>query len=115
MAQHFVKFDKDDVEVETGAPDKEKIKSGRPAYKMWNFEDDGNGLYAGIWECSAGEWEIDYTEWEFFHILEGVSVLTEEGGEPVKLTAGDSFVIRPGFKGRWKVVEPTKKHYVVKV
>ena len=99
MAEHFVKFDKDGAEVETGSPDKEKIRSGRPVHKTWNLEDDGNGLFAGIWESTAGEWDIDYTEWEFFHILEGVSVLTEEGGEPVKLVAGDSFVIRPGFKG----------------
>ncbi|MBP0614971.1 cupin domain-containing protein [Jiella mangrovi] len=115
MTERLIRFDKEAVEAETAAPDKEKVRSGRPSNKTWNFEDDGNGLYAGIWESTAGEWDVDYTEWEFFHILEGVSVLTEEGGEPVKLTAGDSFVIRPGFKGRWRVVEPTKKHYVVKM
>ena len=114
MTEHFLTFDKAKVEVELGAPDKEKVKSGRPSNKTWNIEDDGNGLYAGIWESTSGEWEIDYTEWEFFHILEGVSVLTEDGCEPVKLVAGDSFVIRPGFKGRWKVVEPTRKHYVIR-
>ena len=115
MTDHFVRFDKALVPVENGAPAREKIRSGRPTNKTWNLEDDGNGLYAGIWESTVGEWEIEYTEWEFFHILEGVSVLTEEGGEPVKLVAGDSFVIRPGFKGRWTVVEPTRKHYVIKV
>ncbi|ORE98821.1 cupin domain-containing protein [Aurantimonas sp. 22II-16-19i] len=115
MSDRLIRFDKAAMEPETGAPDKAKVRSGRPTQKTWNFEDDGNGLFAGIWESSAGEWDVEYTEWEFFHILEGVSVLTEEGGEPVKLTAGDSFVIRPGFKGRWRVVEPTKKHYVVKV
>ena len=115
MTEHLVRFDKALVPVETGAPDKDKIRSGRPSNKTWNMEETGDGLYAGIWESSAGEWDIDYDEWEFFHILEGVSVLTEDGCEPVKLVAGDSFVIRPGFKGRWKVVEPTKKHYVIKV
>ena len=115
MSEHLIRFDKDGVEAEAGAPDKAKIRSGRPTTKTWNLEDDGNGLFAGIWEATAGEWDVEYTEWEFFHILEGVSTLTEDGGEPVKLKAGDSFVIRPGFKGRWKVIEPTKKHYVVKV
>lgn len=115
MSQHFIHFDKNGVAAETDMPAKEKIRSGRPTQKTWNIEDDGNGLYAGIWESSVGEWDVDYTEWEFFHILEGVSVLTEEGAEPIKLVAGDSYVIRPGFKGRWKVVEPTKKHYVVKL
>ena len=115
MTELLIRFDKSGVEPETAAPDKDKVTSGRPTNKTWNIEDDGNGLYAGIWESAVGEWDVEYTEWEFFHILEGVSLLTEEGGEPVKLTAGDSFVIRPGFKGRWRVVEPTKKHYVVKV
>ena len=115
MTEHFVRCDKALVPVETGAPDKDKIRSGRPSNKTWNMEETGDGLYAGIWESSAGEWDIDYDEWEFFHILESVSVLTEDGCEPVKLVAGDSFVIRPGFKGRWKVVESTKKHYVIAV
>ena len=113
MSETYLRIAKEGVTVETGAPAKEKLRSGRPGFKTWNVEDDGNGLYAGIWEASVGEWDVDYTEWEFFHILDGVSVLTEEGGEPMKLVAGDSFVIRPGFKGRWKVVEPTRKHYVV--
>ncbi|MBO0662698.1 cupin domain-containing protein [Jiella sp. MQZ9-1] len=115
MAGHFIRFDKDAIEPEIGTPEKDKIRSGRPSSKTWNVEDAGGGLYAGIWESTVGEWDVAYTEWEFFHILEGVSVLTEEGGEPIKLKAGDSFVIRPGFKGRWKVVEPTKKHYVVRL
>ncbi|MBO0902286.1 cupin domain-containing protein [Jiella sonneratiae] len=114
MTDRFIRFDKEGVEPEAGAPAKEKVTSGRPTNRSWNLEDDGNGLYAGIWESTAGEWLVDYSEWEFFHIIEGVSILTEEGGEPVKLKAGDSFVIRPGFKGRWRVVEPTKKHYVIK-
>jgi uncharacterized cupin superfamily protein len=31
------------------------------------------------------------------------------------LKAGDSFVIRPGFRGTWEVIETTRKHYVVRV
>ncbi|MEF2074046.1 cupin domain-containing protein [Consotaella aegiceratis] len=111
---HFLKFDPAAAAVETGAPAKEKIRSGRPSYKMWTLEEDGQGLSAGIWEATAGEWDVDYSEWEFFHVLSGISVLTEDGCEPVKLVAGDSFVIRPGFKGRWRVVETTRKHFVVK-
>ncbi len=50
-----------------------------------------------------------------FHILEGHSVVTEEGGAPVHLRAGDSFIMRPGFKGTWEVIETTRKDYVIKV
>ena len=115
MSDRFLKFDAGSIAAEEGSPALEKITQGSPRNRTWNAEDDGAGLYAGIWESSPGEWRIDYTEWEFCHIVRGVSVLTEDGGEPVTVVAGDSFVIRPGFRGRWKVVETTVKHYVVKI
>lgn len=42
-----------------------------------------------------------------------MSVLTDEAGRATTLKAGDSFVIRPGFRGTWEVVEPTLKDYVI--
>jgi uncharacterized cupin superfamily protein len=42
-------------------------------------------------------------------------VLTEDGGDPVHVRAGDSFVIRPGFAGVWDVVETTLKDYVIRL
>lgn len=108
-------FDLDAIPVDVGAPAPHRILHGDPRHRTWNVEDTGAGVYAGVWESTPGEWRIDYDEWEFCHILEGISVLTEDGGEAVTLTAGDSFVIRPGYQGRWKVVETTVKHYVIKV
>ncbi|MBC8130479.1 MAG: cupin domain-containing protein [Rhizobiaceae bacterium] len=103
------------VVPEEGRPAPEKLVGGTPTNRTWNVEDDGKGTYAGIWESTPGEWRISYTEWEFCHILAGVSVLTEDGGVPVTLKAGDSFVIRPGFNGTWNVVETTVKHYVIRL
>ncbi len=107
-------FDTESVASESGRPAPDRIESGDPVNRTWNFEDDGEGLYSGVWESTPGEWRVDYTEWEFCHLLAGVSVLTEEGGAAVTLRAGDSFVIRPGFRGTWRVVETTRKHYVIK-
>ncbi|MFB2604635.1 cupin domain-containing protein, partial [Rhizobium phaseoli] len=45
----------------------------------------------------------------------GHAIVTEEGGEPVHLTAGDRMILKPGFKGTWEVVETTRKDYVIKV
>lgn len=102
------------VEPEEGAPASDRLISGAPKFRSWNVEETEGGLYAGVWESTPGKWRIEYEEWEFCHILSGVSVITEEGGEARMVKAGDSFVIKPGFKGTWEVVETTRKEYVVR-
>jgi hypothetical protein len=104
-----------------GAPEEtvplpERIVAGEPRHLTWNFEALPDGaLFAGVWESSPGAWQVDYEEWEFCSFLTGVSILHEDGKEPVTLRAGDSFVIRPGFKGVWEVVETTRKLYVIRL
>ena len=111
---HMLKFDPSCVEAEIGAPAPARLISGNTEFRTWNIEEAG-GLYAGIWEATPGKWRIVYDEWEYFHILSGHSIVTEEGGEPLHLEAGDSLVLRPGFKGTWEVVETTRKDYVIRV
>lgn len=102
-------------EPELGAPAPERIVSGTPTFRTWNVEEQPGGLYAGIWEATPGKWRIVYDEWEFCHVLSGVSIVTEDGGEARTVQAGDSFVLRPGFKGTWEVVETTRKEYVIRL
>lgn len=102
------------AEPELGAPAEGRVLSGNPQFKTWNVEETGDGLYAGIWESTTGKWIVAYDEWEFFQLISGVSVLTEDGKDPVTLRAGDSFIIRSGFKGTWEVLETTRKTYVIK-
>ncbi|WEX78587.1 cupin domain-containing protein [Sinorhizobium numidicum] len=111
----MVKFDLSSVEAETGAPPPERLISGNPRFRTWNIEQTEGGLYSGVWEATPGKWRIVYDEWEYFHILTGHSIVTEEEGEPVHLTAGDSMILRPGFKGTWEVVETTRKDYVIRL
>ncbi len=99
---------------EEGAPAPERVVKGDPRFWTWNAE-ERDGIYAGVWEASPGAWRVSYDEWEFCHILSGVSVLTEDGGVPRTLRAGDAFVIRPGFTGVWEVVETTRKEYVIRL
>ncbi|MBK9654925.1 MAG: DUF861 domain-containing protein [Rhodanobacteraceae bacterium] len=73
------------------------------------------GVYSGIWESTPGKWRVEYAEWEFCHIFSGVSILSEDDGAVHALRSGDCFVIRPGFRGCWEVVETTRKAYVVKI
>jgi uncharacterized cupin superfamily protein len=94
-------------------PDPSKVIAGDPVHTTWNIE-DRDGLYCGIWQSTPGTWRVSYAEWEYVHIREGVSVLTDESGAAVTLTAGDSHIIRPGFTGTWQVVETTVKDYVIR-
>ena len=108
----LLKLTRDGVTPEITRPDPAKVISGDPVHTTWNVEARGP-LYAGLWHGTVGEWTCSYTEWEYVHILEGHSVLTDEAGVAVVLRAGDSWVIRPGFKGTWRVVEDTLKDYVI--
>lgn len=104
-----------DVEPEEGAPAPDRLIAGDPRFTTWNVEEAEGGLFAGVWQSTPGKWRIVYDEWEFCHILSGVSVITEDGGAARTVTAGDSFVLRPGFRGTWEVVETTRKEYVIRV
>ena len=111
---HVLHFDIDGIEPETGAPAADRLISGNPVFSTWNLEEAEGGLYAGLWQSTPGKWRISYDEWEYFHILSGLSVVTEEGGKPITLRAGDRLVLRPGFKGTWEVIETTLKDYVIR-
>jgi len=111
----FLTIDTAGVTPEEGAPAPDRLLAGEPKFRTWNVEERNGGLYAGIWEATPGKWRIVYDEWEFCHILSGVSVIAEEGGETRTVRAGDSFVLRPGFRGSWEVVETTRKEYVIKL
>ncbi|MCU0831794.1 MAG: cupin domain-containing protein [Rhizobiaceae bacterium] len=114
MSLNFHRFDIMAVLAEQGGPNPEKIIDGDPKFTTWNIEEK-DGVFAGVWESTPGAWRVTYDEWEFCHILSGHSVLEEKGGGIHDLRAGDSFIIRPGFKGIWRVLETTRKEYVVRV
>ncbi|NMG41262.1 DUF861 domain-containing protein [Chelativorans sp. ZYF759] len=105
----------DGIEPVEGGPAPGRLISGDPRFRTWNVEEAEGGLFAGIWESTPGKWRIEYDEWEFCHILSGVSVIEEEGGQARTVRAGDSFVLRPGFKGSWEVRETTRKEYVIRI
>ncbi len=109
----FLKIDVAGVEPEAGEPAPDRLISGAPKFRTWNLEERDGGLYAGLWESTPGKWRIEDDEWEFCHVLSGLSVVAEDGGEAHTLRAGGSFVLRPGFKGSWEVLETTRKQYVI--
>ena len=115
MQLQYVPIDTTAVEPEQGSPAEERLISGEPRFTTWNLDEAPGGIYAGVWEATPGKWRIEYDEWEFCHILTGVSVISEDGGETRTVTAGDSFILKPGFKGSWEVLETTRKEYVIRL
>ncbi len=101
------------VAPEISRPDPARVIEGDPVHRTWNIEEQGD-LFCGIWESTPGKWRIAYDEWEYCRILSGVSVIAEDGGAVLRVQAGDSFVIRPGFAGTWEVIETTRKDYVIR-
>jgi uncharacterized cupin superfamily protein len=102
------------ITPEAGAPPADRILAGNPRFRTWNLE-ERDGLYCGIWESTPGKWRIVYDEWEYCRILSGVSVIAGDDCSPLRVTAGDSFVLRPGFAGTWEVIETTRKEYVIRL
>ncbi len=109
---HLQRVSREGIEPDVSRPDPASVVAGDPVHTTWSVEERGT-LNAGLWQSTPGKWRVEYAEWEYVHILQGVSVLTDEAGVATTLRAGDSFVIRPGFAGSWQVVETTLKDYVI--
>ena len=92
----------------------ERLISGDPMFRTCAQDvARGESIHTGVWEATPGETRsIKGETFEFCHILAGIVELTPEGGEPVVYTAGDSFVMKPGFVGVWKTVETVRTIYV---
>ena len=114
MNHSFIRLEKSAAQVEQDAPAPERLISGSPEFSTWNVE-ERDGLYCGIWRSTPGKWKIQYDEWEYCRILEGHSVITEDGGAPHHVKAGESFILRPGFRGTWEVLATTTKEYVIRL
>jgi uncharacterized protein len=113
MPDHLVFLSQRGISPETARPAPDRLVAGDPVFTTWNVE-EREGLYCGLWRCTPGKWRVSYDEWEYCRIISGLSVLTEDGGAARIVRAGDSFVIRPGFKGTWEVMETTVKDYVIR-
>lgn len=66
----------------------------------------------GTWICTPGKWQVSYDKWEYCHFQEGYCIITPEGREPIHLRAGDIFMIEPGMRGTWEVVETVRKYFI---
>ena len=100
------------------APD--RMIEGAPAFKTWDLDSvvAANGpwttIRTGVWEATPGTTRsIKGDTFEYCHILEGRCEITEDGGAARVFGPGDSFLLKPGFVGRWKTLETLRKIFVI--
>jgi uncharacterized protein len=96
------------------APPAERVVSGNPAQKSYNFFSSADGrFHSGIWECEIGKWRVAFSENEFCQLLSGRIIVTGDDGSVRRFAAGDAFVSPAGFAGWWDVIEPARKVYAI--
>lgn len=61
------------------------------------FSEDGR--HAGVWECGPGKYRLERETDELFVLLAGRWVLTGDEGDVYDLKAGDTLLLRKGWKG----------------
>ena len=78
------------------------------------YGDDAGPVEVGVWACTPGGWAItDRPDTETVQILSGRARLTDAGGRAAELGPGDVLVLPRGWSGRWDVLEPVRKLYVI--
>lgn len=100
----------------TDRPAAERTIGPAPLRTTWEaYAQAENGLSIGEWACEPGSWKIAFhaRRHEFFHVLEGRLRIVDEQGEAREFGPGDACVIPAGFCGRFEVLSPVRKRYVM--
>ena len=70
------------------------------------------GHDAGIWECTPGKYRLERETDELFILLAGVWHLIGDAGDEYELKAGDTMLLRKGWKGIAHIKETIRKVYI---
>ncbi|WP_423185025.1 cupin domain-containing protein [Arthrobacter sp. NyZ413] len=68
---------------------------------------------AGVWECTAGPSRWVLAAHEVIAIVAGRMTVTQDGGEPIEMSAGDVAIFPKGWSGAWEVHETIRKVYAI--
>ncbi|MEA2208391.1 MAG: uncharacterized protein QOF54_868 [Solirubrobacteraceae bacterium] len=111
IATQIVKHSVREAPVEPAPIPPEDIISGEPESTMailWR-SDDGR-LYNGVWHCTPGVFMLS-SPGETITLIDGDVTITPEGGEPVRVRAGEIAYIPEGTRARWEVRETVRKGF----
>tara|TARA_Y100001938_G_scaffold41955_1_gene57783 strand:+ start:321 stop:839 length:519 start_codon:yes stop_codon:yes gene_type:complete len=90
----------------------ERIEGDPHTVNLNAYTSEDGSKIMGTWICTPGKWRVEYVKWEYCHFQEGYCIITPDGMQPIHLKAGDIFVVEPGMKGTWEVVETVRKYFV---
>jgi uncharacterized cupin superfamily protein len=69
-----------------------------------------------VWLAKPGRYDVDGAErpnfFEVTSIMVGECTVEEQGKDPVKMKAGDTYVMQPGWTGTWVVTDYVEKAFV---
>lgn len=89
------------------------VTSGDPREREFVFTSDG-GLTVAVWEAQPYAENIaGYPADEFAYVVKGELTLTDLDGTARTFAAGDSYVMRKGWSGEFKVTAPFMKYFTV--
>ncbi len=63
------------------------------------------------WSKEPSTFPWSYDQSETCYLLDGVAVVTPEGGEAVTIQAGDLVIFPAGMQCSWEIRETVRKHY----
>ena len=91
------------------------VESGDPKSRSWLFEEaeTASKVRTGIWECDPGVMIVNsYPAREYFTVLTGCIEVTNDDGSQFRVEPGESCLLPQGWKGKFGVLEPTRKMFV---
>jgi uncharacterized cupin superfamily protein len=73
----------------------------------------GNGIEAGVWECTPGGWHIaNRSDHETVVVVSGRGTITDADGTLRQLVPGAVVNLPKGWSGRWDITETLRKVYI---
>jgi uncharacterized protein len=69
-----------------------------------------------VWLAEPGQYHVDGVErpnfFEVTSLMAGKCIVEEEGKDPVEMSAGDTYVMQPGWTGTWNVTDYVEKAFL---
>ena len=102
------------AEVGTFGPKPTSVEGNQQEAARALFKSADGTMEIGIWECTPGRFTADRTHAsEICYIISGRVEMRSVDGTPRELGPGDLRALPQGWEGEWRLIERTRKLYVI--